>query len=440
MFGNQLEDQYVNTISAADAASRGRSQWPVLTLLMIGIAVLILWASIYEIEEVTNGQGRVIPSSQVQVIQTLEGGIIRSIDVREGQTVEKDQILIQIDDTGFSSSLGELEEKRLALRVEQVRLEAEASGAEALIFPPTLIEKAVQSVAAEQEVFRTRRAQLNGELEVLQDRLQQRKGDLEELAATRAKLTETLKPVQRETVLTERLYKRGVVPEIDFLRLQTQQAEIQGNLNVANATVPKLEAAIREAENQILSAKGAYELTSRERLAKLQGELAVVQESIRGASDRVTRTSLRAPVRGVVNKISLTTIGAVLQPGRDIMEIVPIEDSLLIEANVRPQDVAFIKTGEQASVKLTAYDYLIYGSLKGTVERIGADTIEDKNGDEFFKVIVRTEQNYLGTDDKKFKIIPGMVASVDIQTGTRTVLTYLLKPILRARSEAFRER
>ncbi|MEM9731882.1 MAG: HlyD family type I secretion periplasmic adaptor subunit [Pseudomonadota bacterium] len=440
MFGNQIEDQYVNSIAEADAASRRRSQWPVLSIILLGLGALIAWAAWFEIEEVTTGLGRVIPSSQVQVIQTLEGGIVQAIEVKEGETVEAGATLIQIDDTGFSSSLGELQEKRRALEVEQIRLEAEAAGADALSFPEALVVAAPRAIAAEEQVFASRRQQVESEIEVLKDRLKQRQAELEEVNATITKLNATRKPVARETELTRRMFRRRVVPEIDLLRLQTQLAEIDGNLDVARASIPKLEAAIAEANNQITTARSAYILTARERLAKLQGELSVVLESIRGASDRVTRTALKSPVRGVVNKINVSTIGAVVQPGRDIMEIVPLEDSLLIEANIRPQDVAFIRTGEQASVKLTAYDYLIYGALQGTVERIGADTVEDKEGAEFFKVIVRTAENALKRGDKSYKIIPGMVASVDIQTGRKTVLTYLLKPVLRARSEALRER
>jgi adhesin transport system membrane fusion protein len=254
------------------------------------------------------------------------------------------------------------------------------------------------------------------------------------------KLSSTLSPLQKAVELTLKLFKRGVVPEIDLLRLQSRQAELQGDLNIAKAAIPKIEASILEAGNKVASTQSAYVLTARERLARLEAELAVVQQTMRAALDRVTRTQLRAPVHGVINKINATSIGAVVQPGRDIIELVPIDDGLLIEARIRPQDVAFIKPDEPASIKLTAYDYLIYGSLKGRVERISADTISDANGESFYRVTVRTEKNHLGNDKNKLRIIPGMVASVDIQAGTNTVLSYLLKPILRARSEAFRER
>lgn len=440
MFGNQIEDQFVNSVSATDAAMRGRSQWPVLIIFMTGITALILWASLFEIEEVTTGIGRVIPSKQVQVIQTLEGGIVRSIDVREGDVVEVGTSLMQIDDTGFSSRLGELNQQASAFQAERLRLQAEAEQMETIPFTADLMKENPRAVEAERQVFSSRQRQLGEELKVLHNRLAQRKAEMRELEATGIKLKGVIAPLRREVELNQSLYKRGVVPEVEFLRLKSRLAELEGDLVVGGETLPRIAASILEAEHQINASKSAYVLSARERLAKLETELAVAQETIRAASDRVERTDLKSPARGIVNKINVTTIGAVVQPGVDIIEIVPIEDGLLIEAEIRPQDVAFIKPGEKTSVKLTAYDYLVYGALKGSVERIGADTIENKDGEEFFRVVVRTSQNYLGTRGKKFPIIPGMIASIDIQTGRHTVMTYLMKPVLRAYKESLRER
>ncbi len=440
MFGTPVEDEFANNISKADAAARGISYWPILILINAGLVLLIIWAGFSEIESVTTGQGQVIPSSQLQVVQTLEGGIIRSISVQEGDLVKKGQELMQIDDTGFSSQLGEISRRKSALIAERARLLAEADFLKEINFPDSLKKNSPASIAAEMEVFNSRRLQLSGELEVLKNRLDQRRSELVELGATETKLATTLVPLQREAELTQEMFSKGVIPEIELLRLQGRLAELQGDLSVVIAAKPKLEAAIREAANKISSTRNAYILTARERLARVSGELAIIEETMRAAKDRVTRTLLRAPVNGIINKINATTIGSVVQPGRDIMEIVPIDDGLLIEARIRPQDVAFIKPDEQASVKLTAYDYLIYGALKGKVVRISADTISDNKGENFYRVIIRTDKNYLGDNKNILRIIPGMVATVDIQAGTNTVLSYLLKPILRARSEAFRER
>jgi len=440
MFGSGIEDQYVNNLSASDRAKKGARLWPLLLFLNLGILVLIAWAYFSKIEEVTTGIGRVIPSSQVQVVQTLEGGIVRSIAVREGDIVEPNQVLMQIDDTGISSQLRELTQKESSLIAERIRLEAESGFKEEVAFSAAIEKQNPIAVSAEREVFQSRRAQLEGELAVLENRLTQRRSELSELAARKSKSQATLAPMRKEVSLTERMVKRGIVPEVELLRLQSRFAELSGEIDIADAAFPKIEASIKEAQGLLGSTRNKYVLEARERLARLEAELAVVQETIRAASDRVTRTQLRAPVRGVVNKINTTSIGAVVQPGRDIVEIVPLDDGLLIEAQIRPRDVAFIKTGEDASVKLTAYDYLIYGQLNGKVSRISADTITNKQGEEFFKVIVRTEKNFIGNEAERFPIIPGMVATVDIQTGSNTVLSYLMKPVLRARAEAFRER
>lgn len=440
MFGSKIEDEFANNISASAAAARGVSFWPVILLINCGLALFVVWAYFSEIEEITSGQGRVIPSSQLQVVQTLEGGIISSIQVAEGDLVEKGQILMAIDDTGFSSKLGELKQKQSSQRAERVRLLAEAELKDALEFSQELKLENPNAIAAEIQVFNSRKLQLRSELTVLQNRLAQRQAELVELSANESKQEAILVPLRREADLTVKMFERGVVPEIELLRLQSRLAETEGTFEVIKAAAPKVEASITEAENTIKTTKNAYVLSARERLAKLEAELAIVNETMRAATDRVSRTQLRAPVRGVVNKVNVTTIGAVVQPGRDIIEIVPVDDRLLVEAKIRPQDVAFIKPNEPASVKLTAYDYLIYGSLKGHVVRIGADTITDSNGESFYQVIVQTDQNYIGSKENKYPIIPGMVATVDIQAGKNTVLSYLLKPILRARSEAFRER
>lgn len=440
MFGHSIEDEFINKISAADATVRSRSAWPVIMAVIIGLAALGVWATIFEIEEVTSGTGRVIPSSQVQVVQSLEGGLLRELAVAEGDTVEEGTVLAQIDDTSFSSQLGELQQQESGYLAEQYRLQSEADYQDDLQFPEDLKKLNPQAVAAETALFLSRRSQLSKELEVLHNRLSQREAELRETDANTKKLEEMIQPLTREVEISRGLFRRGVVPEIEFLQLQSELAEVRGDLEVGAAGRPRIEASILEAKNQIAASKSAYVLTARERLAKLQIELAVVQETIKAASDRVTRTQVKAPVRGIVNKINLTTIGAVLRPGDELLEIVPVDDSLLIEADIRPQDVAFIKPNEPASVKITAYDYLVYGSLNGEVIRIGADTEENREGEEFFKVVVRTDKNFLGNDDNPLAITPGMVASVDIKTGKKTVMTYLLKPILRAQSEALRER
>ena len=440
MFGARPEEEFINDVEGAGAARPGAGAWPLILAVTLGLGAFFAWAATYEIEEVTSGRGRVIPSSQVQVVQSLEGGIVRSIDVTEGEIVARGQVIMQIDDTTAAAERGELLEREAGLLAERVRTEAEANGRESLDFPAALVERAPAKVAAERAVFLSRRVQLESEMRVLRDQRTQRESELAELRANRARTEAILAPLAAEIPLTEGLLSRGAVPRIELLRLRSRRAELEGDLQVADATEPKLLAALREAENQIESARTAYVLTARERLARIGVELGVVQEALRAATDRVTRTRLRAPVRGIVNTISTATIGAVVQPGEPLAEIVPMEDGLLIEAEVRPQDVAFIGPGDDASVRITAYDYLVYGALEGEVVRIGADTIEDREGNPFFRIVVRTARNNLERGGESFPITPGMVAQVDIQTGRKTVLAYLAQPLLRARAEALRER
>ena len=436
----QDEFEFANDIKAAQQVRAPSLAWLMLLIIFIIIFTGLYWAQQAVLDEVTTGSGRVIPSSKMQVVQTLEGGIVGKILINEGDTVEKNQILMQIDDTGFASRLGEIMQRRWARKAEVIRLEAEAKGMNRLILDPELVKQAPQSVLSEQESFRARRAKLGDEISVLKQQLLQRRSELNELRTREAKLTTTQKPLQRELALTKELYSKDVIPEVELLRLQRQAIELNGDIKIIRASIPRLEASIQEAENRVKTAHATFRSQALERLSIARAELAVVEESIKAAQDRVVRTSLRAPVRGIVNKLNVTTIGAVIQPGKEIVEIVPLDDTLLIEARIRPQDVAFITKGQAANVKLTAYDYSIYGGLKGKVERISANTITDERSETFYRVIIRTKNINLTKGSEKLPIIPGMVATVDILTGKKSVLEYLLIPVKRMRNEAFRER
>ena len=440
MFGNRIEDEFANDVAGSRAAIDAPGLWRLLMLIALGLGAFIAWAATYRIEESARAPGRVIPSQQVQVVQSLEGGIVRAIRVAEGDLVAAGDVLIDIDDTAFGAERGELAERLSAIRAELIRLEAEIAFADGIAFPDDLARAAPLMVEAERQLFLSRRDQLAQELQVLEDQLRQRRSEREELLALRQRTREIIAPLTEEIALTEDMVNRGLVPRIELMRLKSRLAEQNGDLAVNLATEARMDAAIAEAENQIDAARSAYVLTARQRTALLQQDLAVTLEALRAAEDRVARTQLRAPVRGTVNRLAVQTLGAVVQPGAAIAEIVPADDSLLIEANLGPRDIAFVRTGERASVKITAYDYLLYGALEGEVVRIGADTIEGADGAEFFQVIVRTEKSYLGSSENPLPITPGMVATVDIQTGEKTVLSYLAKPLLRAQSEALRER
>ncbi|CTQ46805.1 HlyD family type I secretion periplasmic adaptor subunit [Roseibium aggregatum] len=430
---------YANDIRDIIQTKPPRYTTNVVRIALVLFAVGLAWAYFASIEEVTRGDGRVIPSRQIQVVQAPDTGIVEKIFVQEGDIVDQNQPLIEIDDTTFSAQLGEIRQRQYALMAKVARLQAEADQ-EPLLFSDSLASAVPQLIASEEDVFRDKKASLENELSVLENQASQREQEYQELLAKEQKLNAVIELMTREVEINQKLFERRVLPEIEFLRLQRQLRESEGELAITKASVQRALAAKEEARERSRSAISTFVSEARQQLAEARGELAVINESMKGAADRVRRTQLVSPVKGIINKLNITTIGAVVQPAADLVEIVPLEDTLLIEARIRPQDVAFLHPDQRAQVKITAYDFSVYGGLDGKLERISADTTEDEEGNRFFRVMIRTDKNYLGSDTNPLPIIPGMVASVDILTGKKTVLDYILKPIKKVRDEALRER
>jgi adhesin transport system membrane fusion protein len=408
---------YVNDVRAAVELKTPRTAR--MLLLTIGgmLLCMLVWAHFAILDEVKRGSGRVIPSQQMQVVQSLEGGIVLEILAQEGAIVKKGQPLMRIDDTNFAAQFGEVRERRAAMAARVARLEAEANGAKRPVFEPELNQIAPKAVAAELSVFDARRKKIAQDVDVLQQ--------------AQVRLKNNLELLNKELDITRKLHAQKIVPEIELIRLERQASETRGQL--------------AETNSKLSSVTASFTSQVEEDLAKSKGDLAVLDESIKSAQDKVRRTELRAPVYGIINKLNVTTVGAVVQPASNVMDIVPLDDTLLVEGRIRPQDIAFIRPGQDAVVKITAYDPSVYGSLKGKVERISADTIAEKNekgdgGETFYRVIVRTEKNALGTPEAQLPIIPGMVATVEVLTGAKSVLDYLLKPARLLRDEALRER
>lgn len=432
-----LERTFANDVDAALDRQGMTSTWPFLLAVTAGLAALALWSHFAILDEVTRGDGRVIPSSQLQIVQPLEGGLVAAISVKEGQRVEAGTPLVRIDDVGFSASLGELQQKRSALLARKLRLEAEMQRRQ-----PDFSGASLDAVlvAAEQALFQARAAALDEEVAVARQQLTQRQLERTEINTRLSETKATSTFALRELELARDLKRRGAYSEMELLRLEkAYRAELR-DIAVLQATLPRTEAAIAEAQAKIQAAVLGFVSRASEALAECNASLAVTEESLRAAQDRVRRTVLRAPVNGIVNKLSVSTIGAVVKPGESIVEIVPLEDTLLVEARVRPQDVAFIRPGQPASIKVTAYTYTVYGDLPGVVERIGADTVPDEKGNPYYRVILRTQRTHLGADRNALPIMPGMVVTADIQTGRKSVLAYLIAPIQVARHEALRER
>lgn len=430
---------YANDIRDVIQTKPPRYTTNVIRIALILFVVALAWAYFATLEEVTRGDGRVVPSRQIQVVQAPEPGIVEKIFVREGDVVEEGQPLIEIDDTTFSSQLGEIRQRRWALMARVARLDSEADE-KPLAFPQELATEAPRLIAEEENVYLDKKARLENELRVLKNQASQREQEYQELLAKQDKLESVIEIMKREVEIKQSLYERRVLPEIEFLQLQRQLTESEGELAITKASVQRALAAKEEARERSGSAVAEFVSEASQQLAESRGELAVIEESLRGAADKVRRTELVSPVKGIINKLNITTIGAVVQPAADLVEIVPLEDTLLIEARIRPKDVAFLHPGQKAQVKITAYDFSVYGGLEGNLERISADTTEDEEGNRFFRVMIRTDKNYLGSDTEPLPIIPGMVASIDILTGEKTVLDYILKPIKKVRDEALRER
>ncbi len=369
-----------------------------LYLIVTFVTLGLTWAYYAEIDEVTVGQGKVIPSSQVQIIQNLEGGILSEMKVREGDIVQKDQVLLRIDDTRHNSSFREGRSRYLALLAASLRLKAETEGTR-LSFPSEIERDAPDLVKYEANLYHSR---LNG------------------LEVSLASLRQSLQLTTDELHIMEPLVARGATSEVDVLRLRRQVNEIKGSID---------------------DKRNKFRADALTELNKIKADLDSVKENNVASSDKVARTIVRSPMNGIVKKVNVTTVGGIIQPGMDILEVVPIENNLKVEAQVKPSDIAFLRPGQKAIVKITAYDFSIYGGLPATLEQISADTlIDEKKNESFYRIQVRTNTNFLGSAEKPLPIIPGMVASVEILTGKKTVLDYLLKPFLKAKEKSLRER
>ncbi|HLS43428.1 MAG TPA: HlyD family type I secretion periplasmic adaptor subunit, partial [Paenalcaligenes sp.] len=363
--------------------------------------------------------------------------VVEEILVRPGQAVEEGEVLLRIDPTRYTSSLGENQAETLSLTAKAARLEAIATGQE-LQMPEEVLLKAPALAEMERRVWEARMQELEANLTVARDQLHQRRQELRETQANRDQAASSCALTSRELQMTRPLLQSGAVSEVDLLRLQRDVARYCGEQKAAAAQIDRIEASIDEAESRASEIDITFRNQARTELAETRGKLASLEQGQLALVDRVRLAEVRSPVRGTIKTLYANTVGGVVQPGKDVLEIVPTDDTLLLEVRINPRDIGFLHAGQQAEVKFTAYDFAVYGGMSGTLEQTSADTITDEQGNSFYIAKVRTEQAYVGDDDRP--ILPGMMADVHILTGKRTVMQYLLKPILRARSNAFTER
>ncbi len=410
-----------------------------LSALAASVVVAILWAAVAPVEEVTRGQGRVIPASKIQLVQNLEGGIVREILVREGTVVREGQIIARIDPTLAGSTLGEAREKMVSLEAVVARIEAEVEG-KPLVFAAELASQRPDIVASQRDHFEIRKREFNAAVSGLEFLEKQRAQEILELDAKIATLTRALELVNEELKLIRTLEKTRAASRSELIAVEARANDTAGALRAAELALPRARAAQEEVRDRRNEKVAAFQGEALQRLSSARTELAALQQSSKGSEDKLARTTIRAPAHGIVKSVSITTPGQVVQPGHNLFEIVPLNDTLLVEAQVRPQDIAFLRPGQPALVKLSAYDFSIYGGLKATLEQIGADSVTTEKGETYYLVRVRTERSSLQSGADTLPIIPGMVADVDVITGSKTVLGYLTKPLTRMRQNALRER
>lgn len=408
-----------------------------LRSIALVFVIFLVWAAVARLDEVTRGEGRVIPSKQLQVLQSIDGGLVSEILVREGDVVEPEQLLIKIDETRFQSSVNENKSQYFSLLAKAARLRAISEDKD-FVPPSEVVEVSPELVEQERQLYQARRSELEAALSIARQQLAQRRQELNEAQARRSQAAQGYDLTSRELTQTRPLINSGAVSEVELLRLERDVSRYRGERDMASAQITRVQAAINEAQRKIEEVELSFRNEAGKELSETMAKLNSLAEGSVALSDRVKQSSIRSPVKGIVKRLLVNTVGGVVQPGKDMIEIVPIEDTLLVEARVLPRDVAFLRPGQPATVKFTAYDFSIYGGLEGTLEHIGADTVMDDKGNAFYMVRVRTSRPGFGAAN--LPIIPGMVAEVDILTGKKSVLTYLLKPVLRAKSVAMTER
>ena len=429
---------YMQSLSAAVVQ---RSPKHLLMMVSITAAVVftaIIWMGWAEIDVVVRGNGKVIPARQVQVIQSLEGGIVSEIMVREGDLVDSNQPLVKISDVAFSGSYEENRLMYFELRAKSARLKAEAYGGE-FIREKELEKDAPELLKSEESLFESNRQQLRETLSIYEEQVRQQQSALEETQSKERQLKKSLDLLRQELKIKEPLVRRRIISEVEYLQVQQREAEAEGDLEGVSISIPRIQSTVEEGKRKLEQARLEFRNKAKQELNEVLAEISRIAEAQIALEDRVSRTTLRSPVKGIVQRLYANTIGGVVTPGSEILEIVPFEDALLIEVRIKPADIAYISVGQETRLKFTAYDFAIHGSLKGVVTFVSADTVTDEDGISYYVTRVRPEVSYLGHATQPMPIKVGMASEADIITDKKTILEYLLKPINRGFEKALQE-
>ena len=429
-------------MESLEAASRLRTD-PfngIVLILVLGlVAAFIIWANVTRTPEITRGTGQVVPSLETQIVQSLEGGILSSLMVREGDRVRQGQLLARINNVTFTTDQGGIEARLAALELKQARLDAEAEGE---TFKPSAEMVSGNKDLADNELnlYRSRMAEYRNSLSILEDRVRQSRSAIAETRAEIDGYANSRKLIEEELRITRALVAKKAVPRLEQIRLERELSSLDGSLNSAKQRTNRLNAELSAARRELTDQRAGFRSQALSELSEVKTQIAAFNQSLKAASDRVDRTELKAPVDGVVKTVSIKTLGGVVEPAKPLIEIVPVDEALKVTARIAPADIAFIDVGQDVKVKITAYDPQRFGSLEGHLTRISADTVQDQEGQFFFEVDVETDKSFLGAESSPLPIIPGMQAEVEVITGDRSVMEYLLKPLLRARDRAMTER
>jgi adhesin transport system membrane fusion protein len=431
--------QYMDSLSQAIMQIQPQKLHWLIMAFAVCITLFVLWAALTKIDEIARGQGVVIPSGQNQMIQNLEGGIVSEILVRQGQMVSKGDVLLKISNSKSLAMKTSNTIKSQALLARIKRLQTQLSGDEFIIEQLAHDENEKLFLNNEKKLFDSNTKQLNSKIGAIEDKLIQRKSELADAKQQVKYQSSSLGMIQEEISMTEPMVKRGVKSRVEFLQLQRQENDAIQHLNSAKHSIQNLDAQISELKQNLEQVKQEFASKTQEELIAAQTEYKEIQAQLKGLSDQVNRTVVTAPQNGVVKQLFVNTIGGAIQPAEDLIELVPTDDVLLVEVKIKPSDIAFIYYDQEAIVKFSAYDFAIYGGLKAKVVNISPDTITEEK-ETYYLVRVQTERNYIERAGNELKIIPGMVADVDILTGKKSILDYILKPILKTTQYTFTER
>jgi len=416
-----------------------RKSIAIARITMVFVVAFMLWANFARLNEVASAPGEVVPQGNVKVIQHLEGGIVRGIHVREGAAVKAGTALVSLNLGAGGLNPAELRAQLDAMLLKRARLSAEAEGAK-LTFDASIAKRRADVAGSERRAYQARRREYASALSALRDQVVQRERSVREHSAKRTTIATDLKLARRAFAMSRSLVSQGLTSKLEHLERLRLVRRLEGELAVLGESVPKAEAALKEARGRLEEIKLRFRRIASEQLAQLEGEIARTQTLYTRATDQAGRTEIKSPISGIVKNLRYHTIGGVVRPGEPIMEIVPTDDSLVIEARLSPTDRGYVKVGQPALIKISTYEYIRYGGLEGSVSQIAADANDARSGNPYFRVIIKTKRAYLGEGGVKLPITPGMQATVDIRTGERTVMHYLMKPVLKLKSEAFRER